>query len=36
VKLGAVELKGMGLGTVVAIVISLLLALFRRLGWATS
>lgn len=36
VKLGAVELKGMGLGTVVAIAISLLFALFRRLGWATS
>ena len=34
VKLGAVELKGMGLGTVVAIAISLLFALFRRLGWA--
>lgn len=36
VKLGAVELKGMGLGTVVAIAVSLLFALFRRLGWATS
>lgn len=33
VKLGAVELKGMALGTFLAIGLSLLFALFDRLGW---
>ncbi len=33
VKLGAVELKGMALGTFVAVALSLLLAAFDRLGW---
>jgi len=33
VKLGAVELKGMALGTVVAIIISLTFEAFKRLGW---
>jgi uracil permease len=33
VKLGAVELKGMALGTFVAVALSLLFALFDRLGW---
>ena len=33
VKLGAVELKGMALGTFVAVGLSLLFALFDRLGW---
>ena len=32
-KLGAVELKGMALGTFVAVGLSLLFALFDRLGW---
>ncbi|MBF0502342.1 MAG: uracil permease [Candidatus Riflebacteria bacterium] len=32
-KIGAVELKGMALGTVVSIAISLLFALFDRMGW---
>jgi uracil-xanthine permease len=36
VKLGTVELKGMALGTVVAIVISLLFELFNRMGWAND
>ena len=34
--LGSVELKGMALGTDVAIGLSLLLALFDRLGWTAS
>ena len=33
VKLGAVELKGMALGTFVAVALSLLFAAFDRLGW---
>jgi uracil permease len=36
IKLGAVELKGMVLGTVVSIVVSLLLHLFDRLGLTTG
>ena len=36
VKLGAVELKGMALGTFVAVALSLLLALFDRLGWTNE
>ena len=36
VKLGAVELKGMALGTFVAVALSLLLALFDRLGWTND
>ena len=36
VKLGTVELKGMALGTFVAIVISLVFELFNRLGWAND
>jgi uracil permease len=36
VKFGAIELKGMALGTVVAIVISLLFELFDRLGWTSG
>ena len=33
VKLGTVELKGMALGTFVAVALSLLLSLFDRMGW---
>jgi uracil permease len=36
VKFGTVELKGMALGTVVAIIISLLFELFDRMGWTTD
>ena len=36
VKLGAVELKGMALGTFVAVGLSLLFALFDRLGWTAA
>ncbi|MBK9374315.1 MAG: uracil permease [Holophagales bacterium] len=36
VKLGAVELKGMALGTFVAVALSLLFALFDRLGWTNE
>ncbi len=36
VKLGAVELKGMALGTVVAISLSILFALFDHLGWSNE
>ena len=36
VKLGTVELKGMALGTFVAVALSLLLALFDRLGWSND
>lgn len=36
VKFGTVELKGMALGTVVAIVISLLFEVFDRLGWTND
>lgn len=36
VKFGTVELKGMALGTIVAIVISLLFELFNQLGWAND
>jgi uracil permease len=36
VKLGTVELKGMALGTFVAVALSLLLALFDSLGWTES
>lgn len=36
IKLGTVQLKGMALGTVVAIVISLLFALFEKFGWAND
>jgi uracil permease len=36
VKFGTVELKGMALGTVVAIVISLLFELFNQMGWAND
>jgi len=36
VRLGAVELKGMALGTVVAILISLTFNLFDKLGWTNS
>jgi uracil permease len=36
VKLGAVELKGMALGTFVAVALSLLFALFDRLGWTEA
>ncbi len=36
VKLGAVELKGMALGTFVAVALSLLLALFDRMGWTND
>jgi uracil permease len=36
VKFGSVELKGMALGTFVAIVISLLFELFSRLGWTND
>lgn len=36
VKLGTVELKGMALGTFVAVGLSLLLALFDRLGWTND
>ena len=36
VKLGAVELKGMALGTFVAVGLSLLFALFDRLGWTET
>ncbi|MFZ2961177.1 MAG: uracil permease [Candidatus Ozemobacteraceae bacterium] len=32
-KIGAVEMKGMALGTVVSIIISLLFELFDRMGW---
>ena len=35
-KLGVVELKGMALGTFVAIGLSLLFALFDRMGWTTA
>lgn len=33
VRIGTVQLKGMALGTVVSILVSLLFALFGRLGW---
>jgi uracil permease len=36
VKFGTVELKGMALGTVIAIAISLMFELFDRLGWTNS
>jgi len=36
VKFGTVELKGMALGTIVAIVISLLFALFESMGWTND
>jgi uracil permease len=36
VKLGTVELKGMALGTFVAVALSLLFALFDRLGWTND
>jgi uracil permease len=36
VKLGAVELKGMALGTFVAVALSLLFAAFDRLGWTSD
>ena len=36
VKIGVVELKGMALGTFVAIGLSLLFALFDRLGWTAD
>jgi uracil permease len=36
VKLGTVELKGMALGTFVAVGLSLLFALFDRLGWTAA
>lgn len=36
VKLGTIELKGMALGTVVAIVISILFEIFDRLGWTND
>ncbi len=36
VKLGAVELKGMALGTFVAVGLSLLFAAFDRLGWTSE
>ncbi|MCK6685470.1 MAG: uracil permease [Thermoanaerobaculia bacterium] len=36
IKLGAVELKGMALGTFVAIGLSLLFALFDRFGWTNE
>ncbi len=36
VKFGTVELKGMALGTFVAIVISLLFELFNRMGWTND
>ena len=36
VKLGAVELKGMALGTFVAVALSLLFAAFDRLGWTNE
>ena len=36
VKLGTVELKGMALGTIVAIAVSLLFALFDHLGWSND
>lgn len=36
VQLGAVELKGMALGTIVAIIISLAFEIFDRLGWAND
>lgn len=36
VKLGTVELKGMALGTFVAVALSLLFALFDRLGWTVG
>lgn len=36
VKLGAVELKGMALGTFVAVALSLLFALFDRMGWTSD
>ncbi|KAA0254093.1 uracil permease [Acidobacteria bacterium ACD] len=36
VKIGAVELKGMALGTFVAVGLSLLVALFDRLGWSND
>lgn len=36
VKFGTVELKGMALGTVVAIVISIIFDLFDRLGWTAK
>ncbi len=36
VKLGAVELKGMALGTFLAIALSLLFAAFDRLGWTSE
>ncbi|MDR3564441.1 MAG: uracil permease [Negativicutes bacterium] len=36
VKFGTVELKGMALGTVVAIIISLLFAFFEKMGWTND
>lgn len=36
IKFGTIELKGMALGTVVAIVISLLFELFDRMGWTND
>ncbi|MDT8900513.1 uracil permease [Anaeroselena agilis] len=36
VKIGTVELKGMALGTIVAIVISLVFELFDQLGWTND
>lgn len=36
VRIGAVELKGMALGTFVAVGLSLLVALFDRLGWSND
>lgn len=36
VHFGAIELKGMALGTVVAILVSLTFELFDRLGWTTD
>jgi uracil permease len=36
VHLGAIELKGMALGTVVAILVSLTFEVFDRLGWTTD
>jgi uracil permease len=36
VKLGTVELKGMALGAFVAVALSLLFALFDRLGWTSG
>jgi uracil permease len=36
IKFGTIELKGMALGTIVAIVISLLFELFDRMGWTND